>query len=139
MNNTGIPDSSADLPLARIFTQVRENVHRFRLLADAYPYRDRRVERRVLRSDPGGDSTTLTDTVSYESRSRRADHLGGVIYDAVDDGGRRRQYMYLPAFRDLADTGFLAVHCFSYGGTQYIGGNRDAADRLPPARDDRPP
>ena len=124
VNNTGIPDSTINLPLARIFTQVSENVDRFRLLADAYPYRYRRVERNVLRSDPGGDSTTSTDTVSYESRSRRAYHLGGVIYDALDDGGRRRQYMYLPAFRDLADSSFLAVHCFSYGGTESIGGNR---------------
>ena len=80
--NTGIPDSTVDLPLARIFTQVRENVDRFRLLADAYPYRYRRVERNVLRSDPGGDSTTSTDTVSYESRSKRPYRLGGVIYDA---------------------------------------------------------
>ena len=122
--STGIPDSTVNLPLARIFTQVRENVDRFRLLADAYPYRYRRVERNILRSDPGGDSTTSTDTVSYESRSKRAYRLGGVIYDGVDDGGRRREYMYLPAFRDLADPGFLAVHCFSYAGTESVGGNR---------------
>src|SRR5580700_11645163 len=50
---TGIPDSTVDLPLARIFTQVGENVDRFRLLADEYPYRYRRVERNILRSDPG--------------------------------------------------------------------------------------
>ena len=122
--NTGVPDSTADLPLARIFTQVRENADRFRLLADAYPYRYRRVERNILRSDPGGDSATSTDTVSYESRSRRAYHVGGVIYDAADDGGRHRQYMYLPAFRDLADSNFLAVHCFTYGGTELADGNR---------------
>jgi len=122
--NTGIPDSTINLPLARIFTQVRENVDRFRLLADAYPYRYRRVERNVMRSDPGGDSTISTDTVTYESRSRRAYHLGGEIYDDFDAGGHRREYMYLPAFRDLADPGFLAVHCFSYGGTESLAGSR---------------
>jgi Carboxypeptidase regulatory-like domain/TonB-dependent Receptor Plug Domain len=122
--NTGIPDSTIDLPLARIFTQVGENVDRFRLLADAYPYRYRRVERNLLRSDPGGDSTTSTDTVSYESRSKRPYRLGGVIYEDADDGGHRRQYMYLPAFRDLADPGFLTLHCFSYGSTEAAGGNR---------------
>jgi hypothetical protein len=121
---TGIPDSTVDLPLARIFTQVRENVDRFRLLADAYPYRYRRVETNVLRSDPGGDSTTSTDTVSYESRAKRPYRLGGVIYDGLDDGGHRREYMYLPTFRDLADSSFLALHCFNYGGTESVGGSR---------------
>ncbi len=122
--NTGVPDSTTDLPLARIFTQVRENVDRFRLLADEYPYRYRRVEKDLMRSDPGGDSTTSTDTVSYESRAKRAYRLGGVIYDDADNGGHLREYMYLPAFRDLADPGFLAVHCFSYGNTESSGGNR---------------
>lgn len=122
--NTGIPDSTIDLPLARIFTQVGENVDRFRLLADAYPYSYRRVEKNFLRSEPGGDSTTSTDTVSYESRSRRPYRLGGVIYEDADGSGHRHQYMYLPAFRDLADPGFLKVHCFSSGGTEAAGGNR---------------
>jgi hypothetical protein len=121
---TGIPDSTADLPLARIFTQVRENVDRFRLLADAYPYRYRRVETNVLRSDPGGDSTTSTDTISYESRAKRPYRLGGVIYDGLDDAGHHREYMYLPTFRDLADSSFLALHCFNYGGTESVGGSR---------------
>jgi hypothetical protein len=122
--STGVPDSTSNLPLARIFTQVRENVDRFRLLADAYPYRYRWVEKNILRSDPGGDSTTSTDTISYESRAKRAYRPGGVIFEGVDDHGRRRQYMYLPAFRDLADLGFLAVHCFSYGTTETVGGGR---------------
>jgi Carboxypeptidase regulatory-like domain len=30
--------------------------------------------------------------------------------------------MYLPTFRELADSAFLSAHCFTYGGTELLGG-----------------
>ena len=81
---TGIPDSAVDPNLAAIFTQVRENVDRFRLLVDQYPFRYAREERMVLRRYPGGDSTEWADTAAYQSGARRPYRVGGIIF--VDSG-----------------------------------------------------
>ncbi len=120
---TGVPDSLVNPALAAIFGQVRENVDRLRLLLDEYPFQYTREERHFDRSDPGGDSTVAVDTVGYDSRARRAYKVGDVVYLDYDPVGRRTWYMYLPTFRDLADPAFLAAHCFSYGGTEDLGGH----------------
>ena len=120
---TGVPDSLVNPSLAGIFGQVRENVDRLRLLLDEYPFQFAREERRFIRSDPGGDSTVSLDTVDYESRSRRPYKVGTIIYIDYDAVGRRTRMMYLPTFRDLADPTFLVAHCFTYGGTEELGGH----------------
>ncbi len=120
---TGVPDSLVNPSLAGIFGQVRENVDRFRLLLDEYPFQFSREERRFIHSDPGGDSTVSIDTVDYDSRSRRPYKVGDVVYVDYDAVGRRTRYMYLPTFRDLADPAFLVAHCFTYGGTEDLGGH----------------
>jgi len=164
---TGVPDSTLNPTLAAVFAQVRENVDRNRLLLDAYPFRYTREEQRVIRRDPGGDSTEYVDTVSYDSRAHRPYREGAVIYNQRDTlflrtdptleclslrrAGqscgkedsttprikhaevtpisvyltyqdrlkyRTSRRMYLPVFRDLADSTFLAAHCFALGGTE---------------------
>jgi hypothetical protein len=117
---TGVPDSTVNAGLATIFAQVRENVDRFRLVLEEYPFHYELEERTILRSEPGGDSTERTDTASYESRDRRQYQIGHVVYDeAVPLAGTRRM-MYLPTFRDLADPAFLSAHCFTFGGAQKL-------------------
>jgi Carboxypeptidase regulatory-like domain len=139
---TGVPDSTVNPTLAAVFAQVRENVDRYTLLLDKYPFRYTHEERQVLRGNPGGDSTEFVDTLTYDSRDRRPYQVGGVIYRAatlrafpvVDstlaqaDTGQQpvvrmearvqqRRHMYIPTFADLAQPAFLAAHCFDYGGT----------------------
>jgi len=121
---TGVPDSAVNATLATVFSQVRENVDRFRLLLDEYPFLYSREERRMMRRDPGDDSTESVDTASYESRSRRPYQTGGIIYFEYDALGRSTRFMYLPTFRDLADPAFLSAHCFAYRGTERLGGPR---------------
>ncbi len=116
---TGPPDSAANPQLFTIFAQVRANVDRFRLLVDEYPFRYAREEGRLIRSSPGDDSTLGVDTAAYESTAHGSYRQGGVIYNDVDARGRRTQYMYLPTFRDFADSAFLAAHCFTFEGTQH--------------------
>jgi hypothetical protein len=123
---TGVPDSTVNPTLATVFAQVRENVDRFRLLLDEYPFEYAREERRAFELDPGGDSTLSVDTVSYESRSQRPYQVGGIIYTDYDAIGRPRHVMYLPTFRDFADPAFLKAHCFTYGGTGPLGGAHGA-------------
>jgi Carboxypeptidase regulatory-like domain len=115
----GIPDSTVDPALASLFTQVRENVDRYRLLMREYPFRYAREEQRFTRYDPEGirrDVREAVDTAVFESRARRPYHIGGILYYDNDAAGRRLLYMYLPTFGELGDSAFLASHCFRYGG-----------------------
>ena len=127
----GVPDSTADPALAGIFTQVRENADRSRMLLEGYPFRYRRLETFLLRSDPGGDSTLSVDTTTYESSARHPYQAGRVVYADKDSHGHPERVMYLPTFRDLSDSVFLGTHCFSYGGTEDLGPDRtDPALRI---------
>jgi len=115
----GIPDSTVDPALASLFTQVRENVDRYRLLMREYPFRYAREEQRFTRYDPDGvrrDVREAVDTTVFESRARRPYHVGGILYYDKDATGHRLLYMYLPTFGELGDSAFLAAHCFRYGG-----------------------
>jgi hypothetical protein len=116
----GIPDSAADPALARLFTQVGENVDRYRLLMQEYPFRFAREEQRFIRYDPTGtprDVRESADTMMVESRLRRPYHIGGILYHDKDARGVRQLYMYIPTFGELGDPAFLSAHCFRYGGT----------------------
>jgi len=116
----GIPDSAADPALASLFTQVGENVDRYRLLMQEYPFRFAREEQRFIRYDPNGtprDVRESADTIMVESRLRRPYHIGGILYHDTDARGLRQLYMYIPTFGELGDPAFLAAHCFRYGGT----------------------
>ncbi len=110
---TGPPNPAADPELAALFQLVRENVDRYRLLLDEYPFQYVREERRDLLK---GATTRLLslDTVAYDSRAQHPYHAGAVVYNE----GRRR-YMYLPTFADLGDSAFLAAHCFAMGVFQH--------------------
>ncbi len=110
---TGAPNPVAEPELATLFSQVRENIDRYRLLLDEYPFRLVREERHDLRNGASARMLGL-DTVAYESREHHRYHAGGVVFSEGDQRHRRR-YMYLPTFEDLADTAFLATHCFSMG------------------------
>ena len=111
---TGAPNPSAEPELATLFAQVRENVDRYRLLLDEYPFRLVREERHDLRNGASARLLGL-DTVAYESREHHRYHAGSVVFSEGDQRHGRRRYMYLPTFEDLADTAFLATHCFSMG------------------------
>ena len=119
---TGVPDATVDPGLAAILAQVEENVDRFRLLWDQYPFHYTREERTGVLLQPGGYDPQHDETETYESRSQRLYHVGAVVYQELDESGQPRRVMYLPTFRDLADTAFLAAHCFSFAGEQRLDG-----------------
>jgi hypothetical protein len=116
---TGIPDSAANPQLAGVFSQLTDNVDRYRILVDEYPFRYRREERRFIRLEGTGDVTISYDTAAYDSREHRQYRIGNVLFDQVGPDGVRHQYMYIPTFRDLADTAFQAAHCFSFAGQDH--------------------
>lgn len=117
---TGIPDSTVNPQLAAIFAQIRENVARYRILWDQYPSRYTRDRSMVLRQDPGRDSTWRSESGTYETRGQRPYQVGAVMQNEVDSSGHIHLKMFLPTFRDLADTTFLITHCFTFAGTEQL-------------------
>jgi Carboxypeptidase regulatory-like domain len=127
----GVPDSTVDSTLAAIFAQVRENVNRYTLLLDEYPFRYTLEQQRLRRLIPGGDSTEAFDSTSYESRDRLPYRVGSIVYTASERGKGRHQFVYLPTFANLADSTFLGTHCFAYGGiTEGHGGTEPRLIRV---------
>jgi hypothetical protein len=120
--NPGVPDSATDPALAGVFAQVRENVDRFRIVLDEYPFRYARQDSAVFRPKNGADHTLLVDTALYESRARKVYRVGQVLFTEPDAHGKPVQYMFLPSFPDLADSSFLATHCWTWGGVGTLGG-----------------
>ena len=92
---------------------------------DEYPFHYTRDRLFLLHLDPGGSTVQRTETATYESRSQRSYRVGAVVYDERDESGQRRRIMYLPTFRDLGDSTFLAAHCFTYGGAERLEGSGD--------------
>ncbi len=116
----GIPDSAADPQLAAIFARVWENVDRYRILWDEYPYHYSRDRSMVMKADQGRDSTWGFESGTYETTRQRPYQVGAVMQNEVDSAGRVRLKMFIPTFRDLADTSFLVTHCFTYGGREHL-------------------
>jgi hypothetical protein len=122
----GVPDSAAYPALAAAFAQVSENVDRFRLLLDEYPFTYVMAERYYDRVDMNVQQNSRRDSVTYDSRVKRPYAVGQVVYDGRDASGRSTRYMYIPTFRDLADPAFLTAHCFSYRGAEDMAGGGQA-------------
>jgi hypothetical protein len=114
----GPPDPDTDPTLAVIFEQLRENADRWVLLARQYPF-TWQMERRFRMGEGERAQMTRPDTVVIRSDLAWGYAPGKVISDVVEHGQRARQ-LNIPGLRDLADTVFLAAHCFTYGGVETV-------------------
>lgn len=112
----GPPDPGTAPALAAIFAQLRENARRFAVLADSYPFQFslERTFTDVTRS--GVVRTVATDTVDYQSSARVRYRPGELIGWGTGPQGDRARVMQLPSLPDLADSAFIANHCFAFGG-----------------------
>lgn len=110
----GAPDPTTSPEVAAIFDQLRENARRYRLLTTRYPfvYRTTRTF-----EEPGLYTATRqkTDTLTMSSASEWSYAPGRVVSD-VALGGRSERQMNIPALAQLADSAFIANHCFDYAG-----------------------
>jgi len=113
----GSPESGPEAALAAVFSQLRENARRFAVLADSYPFQYF-VERIFTNTlEEGSDRTIATDTVAFESSARPRYRPGRVVGWGVGPRGTRTRAIQLPSLPDLADSAFIANHCFGFGGT----------------------
>jgi Carboxypeptidase regulatory-like domain len=108
----GVPDSTIDPELAQVFTEVRENVARLRILVNNYPFRYRREDEFLLRAS-GPDEMEEMDTVDIESAEDEGYHPGRVVVNGTGTHGQPAQFMHLVQFQDIADQAFIQTHCFN--------------------------
>src|SRR5579872_3256459 len=108
----GLPDSAVDPALALVFSQMRENIFRLRILMTDYPFRDRRIDDFVDREYGSADHRVETDTVEEESWDIPEYRPGEVITNGFDERGRPGQFLHLVQFQDLTERQFVDNHCF---------------------------
>jgi len=118
----GPPDPAVSPGFASIFDQLRQNAERYWLLADSYPavYRMERRFGHPERSDRRL-AVERTDTVDLRTDARWQYAPGRVVSEVPGPSGPETQ-MNLPGLPDLADTAFLANHCFWFGGLETMDG-----------------
>ena len=120
----GSPDQGSEAALSAVFAQLRENARRFAVLADSYPFRYD-IERTYSTETEDGEVRRVgMDTVSYQSTARPRYRPGRVVGWSLGPRGARTRSLELPSLPDLADSAFVANHCFGYGGTVERDGRR---------------
>ncbi len=129
----GAPDSTVSAELAAIFGQLRQNSERYAFLADSYPYRYR--IRRTFTDYDYADQViqTTVDTVQYQSNARARYRPGDVVGTGLGPSRTSARILKLPTLSDLADSAFLAHHCFGYGGVGQRGSDRIVRFEFRPA------
>jgi len=117
----GPPDAGSP-ELAALMEQLRQSAARYKLLAGTYQYRYRMA--RVFRDidELGHVLYMVRDTVDYVSTALVQYRPGAVVgLTRLPDGSTSRAVI-LPTLSDLADSVFLAHHCFSLVGQVEQGG-----------------
>jgi hypothetical protein len=129
----GLPDSVATPELASIFDQLRQNAERYAFLADSYPFRYRIA--RTFTDYDNADQVlwTATDTVQYQSNARSRYRPGDVVGFGPGPARTTARILKLPTLSDLADSAFLANHCFSFAGAVQQEGQRMVRFQFRPA------
>ena len=116
----GPPDPLVSVEAAKIFEQAVENARRYRLLAHAFPHRSL-VERTLVEARDGRQRITKVDTLGRESGAEWRYQPGQLVADGT--GPRRGELeVRLWSLMDLADSAFVAHHCFRLAGLDTAGG-----------------
>jgi len=115
-----LAESSAQPAVAMVLAQMHQNVERYRILLDQYPFNYRMEESRAVlmnaHTRDEQDSVIALDTATYDSRQRHHYAIGSVVYEERSVTGGQRMMMYIPTLRDVADAAFADAHCFAYMG-----------------------
>lgn len=117
----GAPDPVRHRELATVFEQLRDNAARYRLAAARHPF-TYDVERRfVATRHDGARVTERVDTVLTRGDVGMRYAPGRLIARVMVNGRYERQ-LHIPTLPDLADSAFIAAHCFSFAGMEDLAG-----------------
>ncbi|MSR06032.1 MAG: hypothetical protein EXR93_03035 [Gemmatimonadetes bacterium] len=105
----GLPDPSLNPDLSAVFDLLLENARRFKLLADAYPYRSNTLRTFTTVDRQNRHQVTAVDTLLRESWTRWDYRPGQVVGPPDLDN---EMMVRLPTLRDFADSAFVNAHCF---------------------------
>jgi len=112
----GPPDTTQAGNLAAVFDQLRQNAERYALLADSYPF-VLRIARAFVDYDAADQVVwSAADTVRFQSNARTRYRPGDVVGWGTGPARSVARIVNLPTLSDLADSAFLANHCFAYAG-----------------------
>jgi hypothetical protein len=109
--NPGVPDSTVDPALALMFSQMRENIVRMRILMTDYPYRYRRIDDYIEREAGHEDRRVETDTLEGDSWEEER-YAPGEVQTSGYKHDQPMQFMHLVQFQDLTERSFEDNHCF---------------------------
>jgi len=107
----GPPNAVVTPALAAVFGQLLENAHRYRLLADSFPF-DFVLERT---STSTGEQRAV-DTIGQTSGDERRPYRPGAVVEWGRGGFRGEQVVRLPALDQFGDSLFVHNHCFRLAG-----------------------
>lgn len=117
----GAPDPERNRELATVFEQLRDNAARYRLAAARHPF-TYNVERRYwsVRHDGTRVQEGLDTVLTRGDVGMR--YAPGRLIAQVMVNGRYERQLNIPTLPDLADSAFIAAHCFSFAGTKDLDG-----------------
>lgn len=124
-DDPGPPRAIDDSAFAAVFTQLRENADQYNLLATAYPFRALLARTLSAEQHNGALDVKNSDTVVFRSDREWPYQPGQIVAQPTDPritGGRGDYVMHIPTLDVLADSAFLANHCFGNAGLQTVGG-----------------
>src|SRR6185312_10752879 len=124
-DDPGPPRAADDSAFAAVFTQLRENAEQYNLLATAYPFAALIARSLSLEQHDGDLEVKNTDTVVFRSDHEWPYRPGQIVTESTDPrltGGRGDFVMHIPTLDVLADSAFLANHCFGNAGLQTVDG-----------------
>lgn len=110
----GLSDQGRSMQLAFVLGEMRENARRFRLLAREYPFRYA-MQRSFWEVTRAGPDWPKVDTITFEGDDGWRYAPGTLLIDA-------EQRLRLPDLGHLADSAFIATHCFGYAGADTLDG-----------------
>lgn len=112
--------AAADAGLVDAMTQLRMNAEQYRLLARSYPFRYLMRERRVETQRSGETRAVHTDTVLVASDANWRYRPGQLLTWESGTEGKGTLRFNIPTLADLADSSFVANHCFNAAGMERV-------------------
>jgi hypothetical protein len=118
----GPPDPAKTPELAAIFEQLKQNAERYWMLADSYPAIYRMSRSRGYVDRDGNPVYTSVDTIELRTDTRWHYAPGRLLADLQAPHGGTELEVKLPTLPDLADSAFVANHCFRLVGLDTLEG-----------------
>ena len=118
----GAPRAADDTAFAAVFDQLRQNAVQYQALATTYPFAALFSRTIDTEEHNGLLDRKLSDTTVFRSDHRWVYHPGEIIGRDHDARSPTDFVLHIPTLDVIADSAFLATHCFANGGLESLNG-----------------